>query len=37
VSPFIWSAILGDSSAQDALDEAAAAAEEELTNLGYRT
>jgi multiple sugar transport system substrate-binding protein len=37
VSPFIWSAILGDTSAQDALDSAAAAVEEELTNLGYRT
>ena len=37
VSPFIWSAILGERTAQEALDEAAAATEEELTNLGYRT
>ena len=36
-APFIWSAILGESTAQEALDEAAAATEEELTNLGYRT
>jgi multiple sugar transport system substrate-binding protein len=37
VSPFIWSAILGDSTPQEALDAAAEATEEELTNLGYRT
>ena len=37
VAPFIWSAILGERTAQEALDEAAAATEEELTNLGYRT
>lgn len=37
VGPFIWSAILGELTAQEALDQAAAATEEELTNLGYRT
>ena len=36
VAPFIYQAITGDLSPSDALDQAAAAAEQELTNLGYR-
>ncbi len=35
VAPFIWQAITGDMSAADAMDQAAAAADAELVNLGY--
>lgn len=35
IAPFIYEAILGNISAQEALDGAAEAAEEELVNLGY--
>ena len=35
VAPFIYSAIAGDISAQEALDSAAAAAEAEMAKLGY--
>lgn len=34
-APFIWEAIQGNITAQEALDQAAAAVEEELVNLGY--
>ena len=37
VAPFIWSAITGELTAEEALDQAAAAAEAELTQLGYIT
>jgi multiple sugar transport system substrate-binding protein len=35
-APMFWQAITGELSASDALDQMAAAAEQELTNLGYR-
>ena len=36
ISPFIYEAITGQTTAGEALDKAAAAAEAELTKLGYR-
>ena len=36
IAPFIYEAIIGQMSPSDALDQAAAAAEAELENLGYR-
>jgi multiple sugar transport system substrate-binding protein len=35
VAPFIYQAIAGDITAAEALDQAAAAADAELVNLGY--
>jgi multiple sugar transport system substrate-binding protein len=35
-APIFWQAITGELSASDALDQMAATAEQELTNLGYR-
>ncbi len=35
-APMFWQAITGELSASDALDQMAEAAEQELTNLGYR-
>jgi multiple sugar transport system substrate-binding protein len=35
VEPFIWQALAGEMTAEDALDQAAAAADAELVNLGY--
>jgi multiple sugar transport system substrate-binding protein len=35
IEPFIWRALSGELSASDALDQACAATEAELTNLGY--
>ena len=35
-APFFYQAITGELSPSDALDQMAAAAEEELTKLGYR-
>ena len=36
VAPFIYEAIVGNITPEDALDQAAAAAEAELQQLGYR-
>ena len=36
-SPYIWKAITGELSVSDALDQAAAATDAELVNLGYGT
>jgi multiple sugar transport system substrate-binding protein len=35
VQPFIWKALSGELTPADALDQAAAAADAELVNLGY--
>ena len=35
VEPFIWKALAGELTPEDALDQAAAAADAELVNLGY--
>ena len=36
IAPFFYEAITGELTPQEALDKMAAAAEEELTKLGYR-
>jgi multiple sugar transport system substrate-binding protein len=35
IAPFIYSAIAGELTAEEALDQAAAAVDAELVNLGY--
>jgi multiple sugar transport system substrate-binding protein len=35
VEPFIWQALAGEITAAEALDQAAAAADEEMARLGY--